>query len=141
MAAAHHWLTEPTRLKPIWGLFVLVTLCGVLFTKYGDHRSGFFGLVGFAGLVEIGATTAAWLTPLVALIVAAFVGRWTTDDRGEHLGLTFAYLGLALVHPLNVFAPMFTGEKSWQRPQVVRIELSRQAQKDLDERLRAWGMP
>jgi hypothetical protein len=138
------WLFDPVHVQVTTLTFQTFACLGVALAAFGT-RPPFFAIVGVGGLREIGATTSAWLIPVLAYVVTCVAGRVQERRLPEygwiHAQLTTLRLGLAFLHlPLSALA-LFIGEKNRAGPQTVEIELTHRAQRALDERLSAFGMP
>lgn len=138
------WLIEPNHLKLGSTVFGLLAVAGVGLATAGT-RAPFFAWVGICGLVEIGANVAAWGWPTAAFVAASVAGR-IRDRKFEGLRwdqcvMTFLALAAAWLHlPLTAIAVLI-GEKQRAAPLTVRVELSDEGRRDLDERLAARGFP
>lgn len=138
------WIVEPARHQALYGLWFMLALFGVAFAAYGT-RLAFSAMIGFGGLVEMGATTAAWVVPSLALVSAVLVGRalqlrqpdpWSNATK-PCIKLLVAWL----YFPLAVVA-LVVGERKWSdQPHPVELELSRETRDYIDKRLTAFGMP
>lgn len=138
------WLTEPSHLKLASTVFGLLAMAGVGFAAFGT-RAPFFAWVGICGLVEIGANVAAWGWPTAAFLATSVAGRIRDRkferQRWDHCVETFFALAGACLHlPLTAIAVVI-GEKQHATPPSVRVELSYEGRRDLDERLTALGFP
>lgn len=111
LSAVHSWLTAPDRVAAIGFIFFLSMTFGIASTKYGQHRSGFFGLLGFAGLLEMGLDWWSLGALAIAALVIVLTGRLSDDGVSDHASLTAVYLMLAALHPLLVLLNVFMGEK------------------------------
>jgi hypothetical protein len=140
----HMWMNTPARRDELHFIFLVLVLGGIACTAVGT-RSAFVAMFSIGGLVEVGATTAAWVAPLLALIAAVTVSRllrigkpdpWdTVQTLGVPWMLSFAYLPMLVVSVL-------VGERDGREPaKPVVLELSRDTVRVIDERLRAFGMP
>jgi hypothetical protein len=118
LSATHDWLTTPTRTAAIAQILFLSMAFGFASTKYGQHRSGFFGLLGFAGLVEIGETIWTPVALVIAVVVIVMTGKLSEDGLSDHFWLTMAYLMLTILHPIFVLMNIFLGEKPARRTKV-----------------------
>ncbi|MBN7483756.1 MULTISPECIES: hypothetical protein [Mycobacteroides] len=140
---AHQWMSDPSRIDATHGLFVMLALFGTLFASYS--RASFAALVGISGLVETGSVTQAWMLPvsiLIAMTLAGWVMRLWNDDLWERAWLSWFWMMMALGYcVLMLIAFVFGEQKGRTRPQPVEVELSWEAQRYIDKRLKAFGMP
>ncbi|WP_100451225.1 O-antigen ligase family protein [Mycobacteroides abscessus] len=140
---AHQWMSDPSRIEATHGLFVMLALFGTLFASYS--RASFAALVGISGLVETGSVTQAWVLPvsiLIAMTLAGWVMRLWNDDLWERAWLSWFWMMMALGYcVLMLIAFVFGERKGRTRPQPVEVELSWEAQRYIDKRLKAFGMP
>lgn len=111
MPQTHAWLITPERATALGLMFFLSMTFGLACTKYGQHKSGFFGLLGFAGLLELRLGEWTLLASAIALTLIMTTGRCSKDSPSEHFRLTMAYLMLAAFHPVLVFVNVFAGVK------------------------------
>ncbi|WP_131822601.1 hypothetical protein [Mycobacteroides chelonae] len=111
MPQTHAWLITPERATALGLMLFLSMTFGLASTKYGQHRSGFFGLLGFAGLLELGLGVWALLALGTALVMIVLTGRLSEDGPSGHFRHTMAYLMLAAFHPVLVFLNVFVGVK------------------------------
>ncbi len=140
---AHQWMSDPNRIEATHSTFLLLTMFGTFFASYS--RASFAALVGISGLVETGSVTQAWVLPLsilVAMLVIAGLLRPWNDDFWNRAGMTWFWMGMALLHcVLMLIAFVFGEQKGRTRPQPVAVELSLDMQRYIDKRLDAFGMP
>jgi hypothetical protein len=141
---ARQWLTGPSHIQCASSVFVLLAAIGVGFATFGT-RAPFFAWLGICGLIEIGATVAAWGWPIAAFLATSVIGRIQDRKsdryRWDHSAMTFLALAAACLHlPATVIA-VIIGEKQRAVPPTVRVELSYEGRRDLDKRLAAMGFP
>lgn len=140
---AHQWMNDLSRIDTMHGVFVMLALVGTIFASYS--RASFAALVGISGLVETGSVTQAWVLPvsvLIAMTLAGWVLRLWNDDLWERVWLSWFWMMMALGYGVLVLLAFVFGEqKGRARPQLVEVELSRETQRYIDQRLKAFGMP
>jgi hypothetical protein len=141
---ARQWLTGPSHIQFASSVFVFLAATGVGFATFGT-RAPFFAWLGICGLIEIGANVAAWWWPIAAFLTTSLVGRIQDRKydryRWDHCALTFLALAAACLHlPATVIA-VIIGENQRTVPPTVRVELSYEGRRELDERLTALGFP
>ena len=111
MAGTHGWMTTSGRAAALGLTFFLFVTFGLPSTKYGQHRSGFFALLGFAGLLELRLDAWILLALAIALAVIMLHGKLSEDGASSHFRLTAAYLALAVFYPALVLFNIFVGVK------------------------------
>ncbi|MEC4836861.1 hypothetical protein R2362_20205 [Mycobacteroides chelonae] len=140
--AAHQWIASPARNDATYYLFALMVAVGVAFAAYGT-RAAFSALVGIGGLLEIGATTSAWLMPLAAVLFVAVFTRVLPPDG--YSGWLYAeqvclmLITAVLYFPLALLA-LVIGEPKPEPRQSMDLEIPLRTREFIDERLKAFGM-
>jgi hypothetical protein len=140
----HLWLISPLRETIMHQLFVFLAVAGFACAAYGT-RLVFFALLSVGGLAELGATTAAWLIPLLATVFSCGLGRLVQSrqiDPWAHARKTSINATLAVLYfPVSVIAFLVGENQSPPPVDRISIELDRETAKIIDDRLTAFGMP
>ncbi|SKI78879.1 Uncharacterised protein [Mycobacteroides abscessus subsp. massiliense] len=139
---ARQWITSPERADATYFLFSLMVVLGVAFAAYGT-RAAFSALVGIGGLIEVGATTSAWLIPLAALLFVAIFTRLLPPDGFS--GWLYAeqvclMLIAALIYFVLALFALVIGEPKPEPRQSIDLEIPSRTKRFIDERLEAFGM-
>ncbi|MBE5471734.1 hypothetical protein [Mycobacteroides abscessus] len=138
------WLTASAHEGMVHFVCWVCATAGVALAAVSP-RPPSFAWLGIGGLVEIGATSDAWLWPLAAFGLTSVIGRLRErrvfGNRWQHAGLTVSYLGLALFYLPIMAITIFMGQRGRPSAAKVKVELTADGLQALDERLSAFGMP
>ncbi|MBF9434664.1 hypothetical protein HA133_01775 [Mycobacteroides chelonae] len=141
---SRRWLTDSVHLPLVHLVFGILAVAGVGLAAHSP-RPPFFAWLGIAGLVEIGASADAWRWPLLAFVTTSLIGRMRErrdyGNRWQHAELTMTYLVAACAYIPIFGVIVFLGERQRPEPATVKMELTHDAQRALDKRLNAFGMP
>jgi hypothetical protein len=110
----HTWMNTPVRHDGLHFAFSMLAFVGIAFASVGT-RLMFVAVLSIGGLVEVGATSAAWVIPLLAVITAVGVGRLLRigkSDPWDAVQGTCLHLMLGLIYAPLLVVSVLVGERA-----------------------------